>query len=64
MIWRALHHPNILPLLGVTMVDTKLVTVSEWMINGTINEFVKSHPNADRLELVRLPFNDPSRTLR
>ena len=64
MIWRALRHPNILPLLGVTMVGTQLVMVSEWMINGTINQFVELHPEADRLELVGLPFNDPSRTLR
>ena len=63
MMWKALRHPNILPLLGVTMTGTQLVMVSEWMTNGTINEFVKLHPNADRFELVRLPSNDPSRTL-
>ena len=32
--------------------------VSEWMVNGTINEFVKADPDADRLELVWLSFED------
>ena len=63
-MWKDLHHPNILPLLGVTMVGTQLVMVSEWMVNGSIDKFVESHPNADRLELVCLPFNNPSHTLR
>ena len=30
--------------------------VSEWMVNGNINEFIKAHPDADRLELVSFPF--------
>ena len=62
-MWKSLRHPNLLPLLGVTMAGTKLVMVSDWMIYGTINEFLKSHPNADRLELVCLSYNDPSHTI-
>jgi len=50
--WKLLRHPNILPLLGVAMSGNQLSTVSEWMINGTINEFVKAHPAADRLRLL------------
>jgi len=50
--WGALHHPNVLPLLGVTMSENQLVMVAEWMEKGNINEFVKADPNADRLELV------------
>lgn len=64
VMWKALHHPNILPLLGVTMTDTRFVMVSEWMTNGTINEFVKLHPNADRFELVCHPCNGPIFTFR
>ena len=64
MMWRALRHPNILPLLGVTMTGAQFVMVSEWMKNGIINKFVKLHPNADRFELVCVPSNNPSRTLR
>jgi hypothetical protein len=55
--WRALRHPNVLPLLGATMTETlPPILVSEWMINGNINEFVKANVNADRLELVCFSF--------
>lgn len=56
MAWNALRHPNVLPLLGVTMTESRFVIVSEWMAKGNINEFVKANPNADRLGLVRLLF--------
>ena len=52
MTWNALRHPNVLPLLGVTMAEGRFVMVSEWMVKGNINEFVKANPNADRLGLV------------
>ena len=55
-MWSALRHPNVLPLLGATMIGTQHVMVSEWMTNGNINEFVKAHPDADRLRLVSFPF--------
>jgi hypothetical protein len=51
--WNSLRHPNVLRLLGVTMTKTQFVMVSEWMVKGTINEFVKANANTDRLELVR-----------
>ena len=50
-MWKTLQHPNVLPLLGV-MVGTQLAMVSEWMMNGNINEFVRAHPDVNRLELV------------
>ena len=56
MTWKGLRHPNVLPLLGVTMTDNRFVMISDWMENGCITEFVNAHPEADRLELVRLPF--------
>ena len=56
MIWSALRHPNVLPLLGATMTGTQFVMVSEWMINGNINEFLKANPNSDRLGLVSFQF--------
>ena len=37
------------------MIGVQFVMVSEWMVNGNINEFVKVHPDADRLGLVGLP---------
>ena len=51
-MWSALRHPNVLPLLGATMTGTQFVMVSEWMVNGNINEFVEMHPDTDRLGLV------------
>ena len=56
MTWNALRHPDVLPLLGVTMTETRFVMVSEWMERGDINEFVKANPDADRLGLVRFLF--------
>ena len=56
MTWKTLRHPNVLPLLGVTVTENpcQLVVVSEWMENGNINKFLKAHPSVNRLELVRL----------
>ena len=38
------------------MSETKFATVSDWMVNGNIIDFVKMHPDANRLELVGFPF--------
>ena len=53
MAWKALRHPNVLPLLGATMAEGRFVMVSDWMVNGNIKEFVQSNADADRLKLVR-----------
>jgi len=50
--WRSLRHPNVLPLLGVTMKKKLFAMVSEWMVNGNINEFVKAHRDANLFALV------------
>ena len=52
MTWKSLRHPNVLPLIGVTMSEALFAMVSDWMMNGNINDFVKAHPGANRLELV------------
>ena len=52
MTWKSLRHPNVLPLLGVTMSDEHFAMVSEWMVNGNINEFVKAHGDENRFDLV------------
>ena len=52
MSWKALQHPNVLPLIGVIMTETEFAMVSEWMSNGNINQFVKEHRDANRFELV------------
>ncbi|KAF9643880.1 kinase-like protein [Thelephora ganbajun] len=57
MTWRTLRHPNVLPLIGVTMTDTvtekRFVMVSRWMNNRNINKFLESNTNVDRLQLLR-----------
>ena len=55
-MWKTLAHPNLLPLMGVIMTKTQFAMISEWMVNGNINNFVKEHPDADRLGLVCFPF--------
>ena len=55
--WRALHHPNLLLLLGVTITENQLGMVSEWMPNCNIMEFIRAGPSVDRLGLVRLPLD-------
>jgi len=50
--WSALRHPNVLPLLGVTMETHHFAMASEWMVNGNINEFIKTHRDSNRFELV------------
>ena len=52
MVWRTLHHPNVLPLLGVIMTGNRFAMVSEWMPKGNINEFTRADANVDRMKLV------------
>jgi hypothetical protein len=47
-----LRHPNVLPLIGVMMSDNQFAMISDWMVHGNINDFVKAHPDVKRLELV------------
>ena len=53
-MWKFLQHPNVLPLVGVLMSEARFAMVSEWMTNGSINEYVKAHPEVDRPQLVCL----------
>jgi len=55
-VWKALQHQNVLSLTGVTMSVTRFEMISDWMMNGNINDFVKAHPKVDRLELVGFLF--------
>ena len=38
------------------MADNHLAMVTEWMVNGNVNEFVKANKDADRSGLVRFHF--------
>ena len=37
------------------MSETQFAMISDWMANGSINSFVKAHPDANQLELVGFP---------
>ena len=63
MQWKALRHPNVLPLLGVRMTENEFAMISEWMPNGNINGFVAVHQDANRFELVSPSFELPSSPL-
>lgn len=55
-MWKTLRHPNVLSLIGVTMTETQFAMVSEWMVNGNISNFVRTHPGEDRFGLVSFPL--------
>lgn len=57
MGWQTFDHENIMPCLGMTL-DFGLVAspVFPMCPDGSINEYVKQHPNANKLALVRPVF--------
>lgn len=61
IIWKRLSHPNVLPLLGVSVSKNPQYfrIVSEWMPNGNVTEYVGSNPEANRLHLVSPVTNPP-----
>ena len=63
-MWKHLIHPNVLPLLGVTIDGLQLI--SNWMSGGHLLGYVHNNANADRLGLVCIDpfcFGHPSLTL-
>lgn len=61
-MWKYLKHQNIVPLLGVT--STPFQIISDWMPGGNLTEYIKKHPDADRLDIVDAPpiASDPTLT--
>ena len=57
VVRKHMKHPNIVPLLGVTLDPPQLI--SDHMPDGSLTEYIKSHPDADRISLV----SDPSVSL-
>ncbi|CUA71534.1 hypothetical protein RSOLAG22IIIB_04653 [Rhizoctonia solani] len=51
--WRKLAHPNILPFLGVVVVDKMyLGMVSPYMPNGSAPKYISENPDADVLQIL------------
>ena len=53
VVCKRLTHSNIVPLLGIT--PSPLQLISEWMPGGDLTEYIKKHPDTDRLDLVGAP---------
>ena len=49
-MWKRLTHPNVLPLLGVTIDHFQLI--SDWMSGGDLLCYIKNTSDVDRLGLV------------
>ena len=50
--WKWLQHENILPFIGVTLTPQLFSIVSERMENGNVTDFIKAHPDHNRVHLV------------
>ena len=50
VVWKHLAHPNIVPLLGVTVDPPQLI--SDRMPGGNVTEYIASRMGADRINLV------------
>lgn len=52
-MWRHLTHPNIVPLLGITLEPLQLI--STWIPGGELKVYIIGNPDTDRLALVGVP---------
>lgn len=50
-----MKHENILSIEGIAPGLFDLCTVTKWMDNGEVREYLRGHREADRLRLVSLP---------
>lgn len=54
VIWKHLRHPNIVPFIGLdSSTRFPMCLVSSWMSHGTINVFLREHPEADRFKMLQ-----------
>jgi len=52
-MWKRLTHPNVLPLLGITLDPFQFI--SNRMSGGDLLEYLNKNPHIDRLGLVGVP---------
>ena len=53
-MWKRLRHPNIVPLLGITLEPLQLI--SAWMPGGELKDYITKNPDVDQLGLVGTPL--------
>ncbi|KAJ7145877.1 kinase-like domain-containing protein, partial [Mycena epipterygia] len=55
LVWRELHHPNILPFIGIDRESfpSSLCMVSPWMEHGTILKYLEVHGHANVFEIAQ-----------
>ena len=53
-MWKYMIHPNVLPLLGITIDPFQLV--SDWMSGGDLPTYINHYPDVDRLRLVSIHY--------
>ena len=64
-MWKRLKHPNIVSLYGITIAPPPPQLISDWVLGGNLVEYIKGHPEADRLGLVgALPASSGCRAYR
>ena len=51
-MWKHLAHPNVAPLLGVTI--DPLQFISDQMSGGDLTEYIAKNPDVNRLSLVNV----------
>ncbi|KAF8987026.1 kinase-like protein, partial [Hymenopellis radicata] len=54
LVWKQLHHPSVLPFLGVSqdLFHPSFCLISPWMANGNIMTFLSNNPTHDRLQCI------------
>ncbi|KAH9057642.1 kinase-like domain-containing protein [Lactarius vividus] len=50
--WQGLHHRNVLGFFGHVKIEDIIYSVSPWMENGNIRDYVRGNPDADRMRLL------------
>ena len=51
--WKLLRHPNVINFLGFGSDSPPFSLVYPWMSNGNLSNYVREHPDVDKLGLVR-----------
>ncbi len=54
MVWQNLDHPNVLRFLGILFDEVDVYLVSPMMEAGSLSRYIPTHPEADRVTLVRI----------